>query len=49
MAADLRFAADGQTWLSQIESRIGIIPGGGGTQLLPRLVGRARARSDPHR
>ncbi|MEU8659036.1 enoyl-CoA hydratase/isomerase family protein [Actinoplanes philippinensis] len=43
MAADLRFAAAGQTWLSQIESRIGIIPGGGGTQLLPRLVGRARA------
>ncbi|MFI1996902.1 enoyl-CoA hydratase/isomerase family protein [Actinoplanes sp. NPDC020271] len=43
MAADLRFAAAGETWLSQIESRIGIIPGGGGTQLLPRLVGRARA------
>jgi enoyl-CoA hydratase/carnithine racemase len=43
MAADLRFAAAGQTWLSQVESRIGIIPGGGGTQLLPRLVGRARA------
>ncbi len=43
MAADLRFAAAGETWLSQIESRIGIIPGGGGTQLLTRLVGRARA------
>ncbi|MDR7277242.1 enoyl-CoA hydratase/isomerase family protein [Catenuloplanes atrovinosus] len=43
MATDLRFAAAGQTWLSQVESRIGIIPGGGGTQLLPRLTGRARA------
>ncbi|MHB8691349.1 MAG: enoyl-CoA hydratase/isomerase family protein [Solirubrobacteraceae bacterium] len=43
MAADMRFAAKGETWLSQIESRIGIIPGGGGTQLLTRLVGRARA------
>jgi enoyl-CoA hydratase/carnithine racemase len=43
MAADMRFAATGETWLSQIESRIGIIPGGGGTQLLTRLVGRARA------
>jgi enoyl-CoA hydratase/carnithine racemase len=43
MAADLRYAAAGQTWLSQMESGIGIIPGGGGTQLLTRLVGRARA------
>jgi enoyl-CoA hydratase/carnithine racemase len=43
MAADLRFAATGETWLSQVESRIGIIPGGGGTQMLTRLVGRARA------
>jgi enoyl-CoA hydratase/carnithine racemase len=43
MAADMRFAAAGETWLSQVESRIGIIPGGGGTQLLTRLVGRARA------
>ncbi|AGL16444.1 enoyl-CoA hydratase/isomerase family protein [Actinoplanes sp. N902-109] len=43
MACDLRYAAAGTTWLSQIESRMGIIPGGGGTQLLPPLVGRARA------
>lgn len=43
MAMDLRFAAAGTTWLSQVESRMGIIPGGGGTQLLPALVGRARA------
>ncbi|MFE9607032.1 enoyl-CoA hydratase/isomerase family protein [Streptomyces sp. NPDC006012] len=43
MALDMRFAARGRTWLSQVETRIGIIPGGGGTQLLPPLVGRARA------
>jgi len=43
MAADLRYAAEGQTWLGQIEARMGIIPGGGGTQLLARAVGRSRA------
>jgi enoyl-CoA hydratase/carnithine racemase len=43
MAADLRYAAKDETWMSQVESRIGIIPGGGGTQLLTRLVGRSRA------
>jgi enoyl-CoA hydratase/carnithine racemase len=43
MAFDMRFAAIGRTWLSQPETRMGIIPGGGGTQLLTRLVGRARA------
>ncbi|MFD8097404.1 enoyl-CoA hydratase/isomerase family protein [Streptomyces malaysiensis] len=43
MAADMRFAASGRTWLSQPESLMGIFPGGGGTQYLNRLVGRARA------
>ena len=43
LACDLRYAADGETWLGQIESRMGIIPGGGGTQLLARAVGRSRA------
>jgi enoyl-CoA hydratase/carnithine racemase len=43
MALDMRFAALGRTWLAQPETRMGIIPGGGGTQLLPPLVGRARA------
>jgi enoyl-CoA hydratase/carnithine racemase len=43
MAADLRYAADGVTWMGQIEARMGIIPGGGGTQLLARAVGRSRA------
>ncbi len=40
---DMRFALEDQTWLGQPESRAGIIPGGGGTQFLTQLVGRARA------
>ncbi len=43
LAMDLRFAASGRAVLSQPEVAVGIIPGGGGTQRLPRLVGRARA------
>ncbi|MGW0212156.1 enoyl-CoA hydratase/isomerase family protein [Streptomyces sp. NPDC003233] len=43
MALDMRFAARARTWFAQPETRMGIIPGGGGTQLLPPLVGRARA------
>jgi len=42
MAFDMRFAALGAR-LAQPEVALGIIPGGGGTQRLPRLVGRARA------
>ena len=43
LSLDLRFAALGTTFLSQPEVAIGIIPGGGGTQRLPRLIGRSRA------
>lgn len=43
MAADFRFAAE-DARLGQPEIRLGIIPGAGGTQRLPRLVGLARAR-----
>ena len=43
MAFDMRFAAHGATVLGHPELAVGIIPGGGGTQRLPRLVGRARA------
>ena len=43
MAFDMRFAALGKARLGQPEVAVGIIPGGGGTQRLPRLVGRARA------
>ncbi len=42
MACDLRIAAhDAQ--LGQPEVKLGLIPGAGGTQRLPRLVGRSRA------
>ena len=40
---DMRFAALGKARLSQPEVGIGITPGGGATQRLPRLVGRGRA------
>jgi enoyl-CoA hydratase len=34
---------DGRSRIGQTESALGIIPGAGGTQRLPRLIGRARA------
>jgi enoyl-CoA hydratase/carnithine racemase len=40
---DLRFASVERGVLAQPEVALGIIPGGSGTQRLPRLVGRARA------
>jgi enoyl-CoA hydratase / 3-hydroxyacyl-CoA dehydrogenase len=42
MACDVRIAADSATF-GQPEINLGIIPGFGGTQRLPRLVGEAKA------
>ena len=42
-AADMCFAAAGKAIFSNPEVAIGLVPGGGATQRLPRLVGRARA------
>ena len=48
LACDIRVAADNAR-LGLTETRLAIIPGGGGTQRLPRIVGPALARhsTDP--
>ena len=43
LALDMRFGAIDKAILAQPEVLVGIIPGGGGTQRLPRLIGQARA------
>jgi enoyl-CoA hydratase/carnithine racemase len=43
LSLDLRFGAIGRAILCQPEVAVGILPGGGGTQRLPRLMGRGRA------
>jgi enoyl-CoA hydratase/carnithine racemase len=43
MALDMRFAAIGTSGQAQPETLMGIMPGGGGTQYMTSLIGRARA------
>jgi enoyl-CoA hydratase/carnithine racemase len=42
LACDVRVMA-GDAWIGLTETSLGIIPGAGGTQRLPRIVGRGRA------
>ena len=44
MCADLRYVAD-DAQLGQPEIKLGVIPGAGGTQRMPRLVGLSRAKN----
>lgn len=43
LAADFRFAAEGQYRIGLPEVMLGLLPGNGGTQRLPRLIGRSKA------
>jgi enoyl-CoA hydratase/carnithine racemase len=43
LSCDMRFAAQGRAVLAQPEIAVGLVTGGGATQRLPALVGRARA------
>ena len=40
---DMRYGVIGKTQVCQMEVGLGILPGGSGTQRIPRLVGRGRA------
>jgi enoyl-CoA hydratase/carnithine racemase len=42
-SCDMRFGVLGKTRINQMEVALGILPGGTGTQRLPRLMGRGRA------
>ena len=42
-SCDMRFGVTDKTIINQMEVPIGILPGGTGTQRLPRMMGRARA------
>jgi enoyl-CoA hydratase/carnithine racemase len=43
LAMDMCFAALGKAIFGQPEAAVGLVPGGGSTQRLPRLIGRGRA------
>ncbi|ANB72102.1 enoyl-CoA hydratase [Paraburkholderia phytofirmans OLGA172] len=43
MSCDMCFGVRGKTFVNQMEVALGILPGGTGTQRLPRLIGRNRA------
>ena len=43
LACDLRFGAEGEYVLGLPEATLGLLPGNGGTQRLPRLIGISKA------
>jgi enoyl-CoA hydratase/carnithine racemase len=43
MSFDMRFGVRGRSIVNQMEVPLGILPGGTGTQRMPRLIGRHRA------
>ena len=43
LACDMRFASRQNAWFGNPEVGVGLIPGGGALEWLPRLVGRSRA------
>lgn len=43
LACDIRIVEDGDHSIGLPEVNVGLLPGGGGTQRLPRLIGEARA------
>jgi len=43
LACDLRFGAEGEYVLGLPEATLGLLPGNGGTQRLPRLIGVSKA------
>ncbi len=43
LVCDLRFAAEGKYGIGLAEAKLGLSPGMGGTQRLPRLIGKGRA------
>jgi len=43
LCCDFRYAAEGTYQIGLSEARLGLLPGTGGTQRLPRLIGRTKA------